>query len=79
MKDLFVDCDRDTILVKAESVGPTCHMGERACFFARLDDQGFAGEATTQEAWGGILGRRAAHDLPAAGSSAAGLLYDQTI
>lgn len=55
VKDLFVDCDRDTILVKAEPVGPTCHTGERACFFARLDDQGFAGNSTTQEAWGGIL------------------------
>ncbi len=55
VKDLFIDCDRDTILVKAEPVGPTCHTGERACFFARLDDQGFAGEASTQEAWGGIL------------------------
>lgn len=32
VKDLFVDCDHDTILVKAEPVGPTCHTGERACF-----------------------------------------------
>ncbi|MBI4000604.1 MAG: bifunctional phosphoribosyl-AMP cyclohydrolase/phosphoribosyl-ATP diphosphatase HisIE [Nitrospira defluvii] len=55
VKDLFVDCDRDTILVKAEPAGPTCHTGERACFFARLDDQGLAGDVTTQEAWGGIL------------------------
>ena len=35
VKDLFVDCDRDTILVKAEPVGPTCHTGERACFYLK--------------------------------------------
>lgn len=55
VKDLFVDCDRDTILVKAEQVGPTCHTGERACFFARLDVEGHAREEKTTEAWGGIL------------------------
>ena len=55
VKDLFVDCDRDTILVKAEADGPTCHTGERTCFFARLDEQGLPDKITTQEAWGGIL------------------------
>ncbi len=55
VKDLFVDCDRDTILIKAEPVGPTCHTGERACFFSQLDGQGRAVEPVTQEAWGGIL------------------------
>lgn len=55
VKDLFVDCDHDTILVKAEPAGPTCHTGERACFFARLDDHGLAEKIATHEAWGGIL------------------------
>ncbi|HRB81836.1 MAG TPA: bifunctional phosphoribosyl-AMP cyclohydrolase/phosphoribosyl-ATP diphosphatase HisIE, partial [Nitrospira sp.] len=57
VKDLFVDCDRDTILVKAEPVGPTCHTGERACFFARMTEEGQAGEEKTQDAGGGILDR----------------------
>ncbi|MFO0767276.1 MAG: bifunctional phosphoribosyl-AMP cyclohydrolase/phosphoribosyl-ATP diphosphatase HisIE [Nitrospiraceae bacterium] len=55
VKDLFVDCDRDTILVKAEPVGPTCHTGERACFFSQLDGRGHVAEPVVQEAWGGIL------------------------
>ncbi|MBA2485092.1 MAG: bifunctional phosphoribosyl-AMP cyclohydrolase/phosphoribosyl-ATP diphosphatase HisIE [Nitrospira sp.] len=55
VKDLFIDCDRDTILVKAEAVGPTCHTGERACFFNRVDEHGIAGDVPTAEAWGGIL------------------------
>ena len=57
VKDLFVDCDHDTILVKAEPVGPTCHTGERACFFSRMTEQGQAGDAKTQDAGGGILER----------------------
>lgn len=27
-----IDCDRDTILIKASPVGPTCHTGSRSCF-----------------------------------------------
>lgn len=57
VKDLFIDCDRDTILVKAEPVGPTCHTGARACFFSRLDDKAEAIPGSTHEAAGGILER----------------------
>ena len=27
------DCDSDAILIKADPAGPTCHTGERSCFF----------------------------------------------
>ncbi len=27
-----IDCDRDTILIKANPKGPTCHTGSRSCF-----------------------------------------------
>lgn len=57
VKDLFVDCDRDTILVKAEPVGPTCHTGEPSCFFSRLTPSGTAEARKTGEALGGILER----------------------
>lgn len=30
--DLWVDCDRDTILIQAHPAGPTCHTGHRNCF-----------------------------------------------
>ena len=55
VKELFVDCDRDTILVKAQPAGPTCHTGERACFFSRIDEQGHLVQRTAQDAQGGIL------------------------
>ncbi len=55
VKEVFVDCDRDTILVKAQPLGPTCHTGERACFFSKLDGAGSADEHKSSEAFGGIL------------------------
>ena len=55
VKELFVDCDCDTILVKAQPVGPTCHTGARACFFSRLDEQGGVVRSNPQDAHGGIL------------------------
>lgn len=32
VKQLDVDCDRDTILVQVESAGPACHLGTETCF-----------------------------------------------
>ena len=32
VKDILVDCDNDTILIKADPVGPTCHTGATTCF-----------------------------------------------
>lgn len=32
VKSIHIDCDNDTILVKATPVGPTCHIGSRSCF-----------------------------------------------
>lgn len=32
VKDMYSDCDNDTLLIKAISVGPTCHRGTEACF-----------------------------------------------
>jgi phosphoribosyl-ATP pyrophosphohydrolase/phosphoribosyl-AMP cyclohydrolase len=32
VKDMQIDCDNDTILVKADPHGPTCHTGSTSCF-----------------------------------------------
>ena len=29
---MYVDCDKDTLLVKATPIGPTCHRGTTSCF-----------------------------------------------
>ena len=36
VSELWLDCDGDTILVKAYPKGPVCHTGERTCFFQNL-------------------------------------------
>lgn len=37
--ELLVDCDDDTVLVRAERLGDgnVCHTGQRTCFFRRLE------------------------------------------
>ncbi len=32
VKHILIDCDQDTILVKAQPDGPTCHTGADTCF-----------------------------------------------
>ena len=32
VKDVYVDCDKDTLLIKAIPAGPTCHRGTTSCF-----------------------------------------------
>jgi phosphoribosyl-ATP pyrophosphohydrolase/phosphoribosyl-AMP cyclohydrolase len=35
--ELRIDCDLDTVLVRARPAGPTCHTGATSCFFHRDD------------------------------------------
>ena len=32
VKDMKIDCDNDTLLIKAKPAGPTCHTGATSCF-----------------------------------------------
>lgn len=32
VKSITADCDRDTLLIKAEPAGPVCHLGNTSCF-----------------------------------------------
>lgn len=36
LKECFIDCDGDTILLKIEQTGAACHTGERSCFFRKI-------------------------------------------
>jgi phosphoribosyl-AMP cyclohydrolase len=39
VKELYVDCDGDAILLRVEQRGgAACHTGKRSCFFRRLDE-----------------------------------------
>ena len=39
VKQIMVDCDRDALLLEVSPRGPTCHTGNRSCFFT--DWEGF--------------------------------------
>ena len=32
VKNISIDCDSDTLLIKVKADGPTCHTGSRSCF-----------------------------------------------
>jgi phosphoribosyl-ATP pyrophosphohydrolase/phosphoribosyl-AMP cyclohydrolase len=36
VKDILIDCDNDTILLKVKQNGPACHTGRKSCFFTKL-------------------------------------------
>lgn len=36
VRSVWIDCDGDTILVRAKPTGPVCHTGNRTCFFQEL-------------------------------------------
>ena len=38
VRDIYIDCDADTILLRVHQVGgAACHEGYQSCFFRRLD------------------------------------------
>ena len=40
IKEIFIDCDGDVILLKVDQVaGIACHTGRESCFFRRLDGE----------------------------------------
>ena len=38
LREAWVDCDGDTILLKVKPDGPTCHTGQTSCFFNPLEE-----------------------------------------
>ncbi|MBI5061939.1 MAG: phosphoribosyl-AMP cyclohydrolase [Desulfatitalea sp.] len=41
VKEIRIDCDDDTVVLKVEQVGgAACHTGHRSCFFKRLSADG---------------------------------------
>ena len=46
VKEIYIDCDDDTLLLKVEQVGGVaCHTGRKSCFFTKLDTDEIVSEA----------------------------------
>ena len=54
LKEAYFDCDADTILLKVDPDGPTCHTGEVSCFFNKLE--GLPDDYEVTESGPSILG-----------------------
>ena len=53
LREAYFDCDADTLLLKVEPDGPTCHTGNPSCFFTAMDGMPDAFEAA--EVGSGVL------------------------
>ncbi|MFC2071014.1 phosphoribosyl-AMP cyclohydrolase [Chloroflexota bacterium] len=38
VREVWKNCEDNSILVKAKPTGPVCHTGNRTCYFRRIDD-----------------------------------------
>ena len=36
VKEIWLDCDSDTLLIKVKQIGNVCHTGNKTCFFKKI-------------------------------------------
>ena len=36
VKEIFLDCDNDTLLIQVRQIGKVCHTGHKTCFYQKL-------------------------------------------
>jgi phosphoribosyl-AMP cyclohydrolase len=40
VREIRLDCDDDSVLLRVEPAGPACHTGETSCFFTVIERPG---------------------------------------
>ncbi|UCG77214.1 MAG: phosphoribosyl-AMP cyclohydrolase [Nitrospirota bacterium] len=50
VKEILIDCDADTLLIKAVQHGPgACHAGYRSCFYRDIDGNNISDKTFSEE------------------------------
>ena len=58
LKELRIDCDADTVLMKVEQLGGiACHTGRRSCFYRKLEQGDWRETDAVIRAPGDIYGK----------------------
>ena len=39
VKEIFLDCDNDTLLIRVRQIGNVCHTGKKTCFYQKIYDK----------------------------------------
>lgn len=48
VKEMYVDCDADTLIVKVVPDGAACHTGNYSCFYRKVNENGELDEVKTE-------------------------------
>lgn len=40
VREMLIDCDEDTLLIKVEQIKAACHKGYKSCFFRKINKEG---------------------------------------
>lgn len=40
VREMWIDCDEDTLLIKVEQTKGACHKGYKSCFFRKINKEG---------------------------------------
>jgi phosphoribosyl-ATP pyrophosphohydrolase/phosphoribosyl-AMP cyclohydrolase len=75
VRELYVDCDADTLLVLADPVGPSCHTGQPSCFFRHFGSEGVRDESVAA----GAFLERLESEIEARRSSTASKSYTKSL
>ena len=40
VKEIFIDCDLDALVITVDPIGPTCHTNHESCFYRKITETG---------------------------------------
>ncbi len=63
VRDIFIDCDADALVVVVDQRGAACHTGNKSCFFRRLDgwNGAYTGSLSVMTDLAGEIKEKAVH------------------